>query len=198
MTGAVRKERLAGPRFAAVHASALRFVLAHGAGHGCSGPINGQRLEARKEHLMMSDLYTINDERTVYCRAAMKANDGVWNPVTREWMFHDPNDHANAAAELYRVTRPSAAMREALQAMIADGTAALAWGFDPAEQSTSIDDLDRNEASKLLAAGYAVRRVLGVHPLDDIPKRDDEPAPFDASEFETRARAGRRRRRPGA
>jgi hypothetical protein len=147
---------------------------------------------------MMSDLYTIKDERTVYCRAAMKTNGGVWNPVTREWMFQDPSDHANAVAELYRVTRPSAAMREALQAMIADGTAGLAWGFDPVEQSTSIDDLDRNEASKLLAAGYAVRRVLGVHPLDDVPKSDDEPAASDASEFETRERARRRRRRPGA
>lgn len=147
---------------------------------------------------MMSDLYTIKDERTVYCRAAMKANGGVWNPVTREWMFPDLNDHANAAAELYRVTRPSAAMREALQAMIGDGTAALAWGFDAAAQSTSIDDVDRNEASKLLAAGYAVRRVLGVHPLEDAPKGDDEPAAFDASEFETRERARRRRRRRGA
>ncbi len=147
---------------------------------------------------MMSDLYTIKDERTVYCRGAMKANGGVWNPVTREWMFQDPNDHANATAELYRVTRPSAAMREALHAMITDGTAALAWGFDPAEQSTSIDDLDRNAASKLLAAGYAVRRVLGVHPLEDVPKGDDERPVFDASEFETRERARRRRRRPGA
>jgi hypothetical protein len=147
---------------------------------------------------MMSDLYTINDERTVYCRAAMKANGGVWNPVTCEWMFHDPSDHANAAAELYRVTRPSAAMRETLQTMVADGTAALAWGFDPAEQPTSLDDLDRNEASKLLAAGYAVRRVLGVHPLDDVPKSDDELATFDASEFEARERARRRRRPPGA
>ena len=78
---------------------------------------------------MMSDLYTIKDERTVYCRAAMKANGGIWNPVTREWMFQDPSDHANAAAELYRVTRPSAAMREALEAMIADGTAALGVGL---------------------------------------------------------------------
>jgi hypothetical protein len=145
---------------------------------------------------MMSDLYTINDERTLYCRGAMKANNGVWNPVTREWMFQDPSDHANAAAELYRVTRPSAAMREALQAMIADGTAALAWGFDPVEQSTSIDDMDRNEASKLLAAGYAVRRVLGVHPLEDGTKGGDEPAAFDASEFEPRARERRRRGRP--
>src|SRR5271165_2815402 len=137
---------------------------------------------------MMSDLYTIKDERTVYCRAAMKANGGIWNPVTREWMFQEPNDHANAAAELYRVTRPSTAMREALDAMIADGTAALAWGFDPAERSVSVDDLDRNEASKLLAAGYAVRRVLGVHPLDDI-KPSDDVVSGDASSLDPRNRS---------
>lgn len=140
----------------------------------------------------MSDLYTIKDERTVYCRAAMKANGGHWNAVTQAWMFADPNDHANAAAELYRVTRPSAAMREALEAMVADGTGAQAWGFDPAEQPLSIDALDRVEASKLLAAGYAVRRVLGVHPLDDV-----EPASDDlvgASPLDRRTRRPRRRR----
>ena len=37
-------------------------------------------------------------------------------------------------------------MREALQAMIADGTAALAWEFDPAAQLVSVDELDRSEA----------------------------------------------------
>lgn len=146
----------------------------------------------------MSNLYSIKDERTVYCRAAMKANGGEWNPVTSEWMFRDANDHANAAAELYRVTRSTVAMREALQAMVADGTGALAWGFDPAEKPLAIDDLDRSEASKLLAAGYAVRRVLGVHPLDDVEQPVDEPAAFDASEFEARANARRRRRRPAA
>jgi hypothetical protein len=142
---------------------------------------------------MMSDLHTIKDERTVYCRAAMKANGGIWNPATREWMFQDPSDHANAAAELYRVTRPSAAMREALNAMIADGTAALAWGFDPAEQSVSVDDLDRSEASKLLAAGYAVRRVLGLHPLEDTKPRDDIVL-GDNPTVDTRDRSRRRRR----
>ena len=146
---------------------------------------------------MMSDLYTIKDERTVYCRAAMKANSGIWNPVTCEWMFQDPSDHANAAAELYRVTRPSVAMREALQAMIADGTAALAWGFDPAEQSMSVDDLDRNEASKLLAAGYAVRRVLGVHPLEDPDPSDDVVSATEPN-FDSRDRSRRRRRHSGA
>ncbi len=29
----------------------------------------------------------INDDRTKFCRKAMKANDGVWNPVTSAWMF---------------------------------------------------------------------------------------------------------------
>ena len=146
----------------------------------------------------MSNLYSIKDERTVYCRAAMKANGGEWNPVTSEWMFRDANDHANALAELYRVTRPTIAMREALQSMVADGTGALAWGFDPAEKPLAIDDLDRGEASKLLAAGYAVRRVLGVHPLDDVEQPGEEPVTFDASEFEARENARRRRRRTAA
>jgi hypothetical protein len=142
----------------------------------------------------MSQLYTIKDERTVYCRAAIKTNGGEWNPVTREWIFRDASDHANAVAELYRVTRPTIGMREALQAMVADGTGALAWGFDPVEKPLLIDELDRSEASKLLAAGYAVRRVLGVHPLDDVARPAEEPAAFDASEFEARERARRRRR----
>ena len=146
----------------------------------------------------MSHLYTIKDERTVYCRAAMKANGGEWNPVTREWIFCDADDHANAVAELYRVTRPTVGMREALQAMVADGTGALAWGFDPAEKAFPIDELDRSEASKLLAAGYAVRRVLGVHPLDDAEQAGDEPETFDASEFEAREQTRRRSRRNAA
>jgi hypothetical protein len=140
----------------------------------------------------VSQLYTIKDERTVYCRAAMKTMGGEWNPVTSEWIFRDAHDHANAAAELYRVTRPTIAMCEALQSMVADGTGALAWGFDPAERPLSIHDLDRSEASKLLAAGYAVRRVLGVHPLDETPT--DEPETFQASEFEAGEQARRRRR----
>lgn len=143
---------------------------------------------------MMSDVYSIKDERTVYCRAAMKANGGIWNPATREWMFHDPQDQANAAAELYRVTRPTPAMREALLAMITDGTAAQAWGFDPAERVFSVDDLDRNEASKLLAAGYAVRRVLGTHPLEDPPPTHDDSDPLGTPSQDKPAR-GRRRRR---
>jgi hypothetical protein len=144
----------------------------------------------------MSDLHMIKDERTIYCRTAMKAHGGQWNPITSEWMFNDANDHANALCELYRVTRPSIAMREALQAMISDGTGALAWGFDPVEQPLPLDDLDRTEASRLLAAGYAVRRVLGVHRLDDADHTPEEDV-FDASSFDARTR-GRQRRRSSA
>ena len=140
----------------------------------------------------MSEHYSIKDERTVYCRKAMRANGGVWNPVTSEWLFRDAGDHANALCELYRVTRPSAPMRETLEAMVADGTGALAWGFDPAEQPLEFGELDRTEASKLIAAGYAVRRVLGVHPLEDAePVAGDATA--DASELDRRSRRPRRR-----
>jgi len=142
----------------------------------------------------MPEIYTIKDERTVYCRKAMKANGGEWNPLTRVWMFRDEIDHANALAELYRATRLSVPMLEALQTMISDGTGALAWGFDPAEQPLVLDDLDRNEASKLLAAGYAVRRVLGVHPMEDAEQLSNGDV-FEASGFETRARGRKPRRR---
>jgi hypothetical protein len=145
----------------------------------------------------MSQLHTIKDERTIYCRVAMKANGGEWNPMSGGWMFREVSDHANALSDLYRATRLSVAMREALLTMVADGTGALAWGFDPAEKPLALDDLDRGEASKLLAAGYAVRRVLGVHPLDDVAEIPEDGV-FDASEFEARSHARKRRRRNAA
>ncbi len=65
----------------------------------------------------MTTLYTISDDRTKFCRKAMKANDGVWNPVTSAWMFMKSDDHGNAMCELYRATRPSGAQLEALLSM---------------------------------------------------------------------------------
>lgn len=145
----------------------------------------------------MSNLYTIKDERTVYCREAMRANGGSWNPVMQAWMFANEADHANALSDLYRATRPTQAMREMLNEMIADGTGAVAWGFDPLEQQVAIAELDRADASKMISAGYAVRRVLGVHPLEDAePKPND--GVFDASEFEARAEERRQRRKRNA
>lgn len=141
----------------------------------------------------MDYLYTISDERTIFCRDAMKAQSGVWNPVTRAWMFGDTAAHANALCELYRATRASVAMREALLEMIVDGTAALAWGSDPNETSLDVDALGRRDAARLLQAGHAARRVLGTHSLEY--RSTDEPTEFDASDFELRARGSQRRRR---
>jgi len=145
----------------------------------------------------MTTLYTISDDRTKFCRKAMKAHNGVWNPVTTAWMFRNAGDHANAMCELYRATRPSVAQLETLLAMAADGTGAQAWDFDPSVTLPDFAQFSRDEASRLLSAGYTVRRLLGAHPLEDAPA--DVPSDiFDASAFEERARRGLRRRRSAA
>ncbi len=141
----------------------------------------------------MTTLYTIRDDRTTFCRKGMKAHNGIWNPVTSAWMFTNAGDHANAMCELYRATRPSAAQLEALLSMAVDGTGAQAWDCDPSMKLPDFTQLSRDEASRLLSAGYTVRRLLGTHPLEDVPA--DVPSDvFDASAFEERARGSRRRR----
>ncbi len=145
----------------------------------------------------MTTLYTINDDRTKFCRLAMKAHNGVWNPVTSSWMFTNAGDHANAMCELYRTTRPSAAQLETLLAMATDGTGTQAWDFDPSVTIPDFTQLSRDEASRLLSAGYTVRRLLGTHPLEEQPA-DVASDVFDASAFEERARRGSRRRHTAA
>jgi len=145
----------------------------------------------------MTTLHTISDDRTKFCRKAMKAHNGVWNPVTIAWMFTNGGDHANATCELYRATRPSAAQLETLLSMALDGTGTQAWDFDPSVKIPDFTQLSRNEASRLLSAGYTVRRLLGTHPLEDIPSAVPSDV-FDASAFEDRARRGLRRRRSAA
>ena len=142
----------------------------------------------------MATLYTINDPRTKFCRAEMNANNGVWNPITQAWMFAAAEDAANALSALYRTTRPSVNQREALLEMAADGTGASAWDFDPATDAEWLERLDREKASALLAAGYAVRKLLGRHPLEDVAEPVTGDA-FDVSEFEARAERARKRRR---
>jgi hypothetical protein len=145
----------------------------------------------------MTTLYTIKDDQTKFCRKAMKAHNGAWNPLTTAWMFGNAGDHADALCELYRATRPSAAQLESLLAMASDGTGAQAWDFDPVVTSRDFTQLSRDEASRLLSAGYSVRRLLGTHPLADVgaPIASDI---FDASAFEERARRGSRRRHTAA
>ncbi len=145
----------------------------------------------------MGQIFTINDNRTIFCKSRMAAHNGVWNGVTSTWMFANAGDHANALCELYTATRASIAMRETLGEMILDGTAAAAWGIDPLTETIDVDNLEFAHAQKLLAAGYAARRVLGIHPLED---RDDDRSGFDdeelrAAAFDERARAGTTRRR---
>jgi hypothetical protein len=143
---------------------------------------------------MMATLFTITDPRTKFCRAEMKANNGVWNPITQAWMFAAAEDAANALCALYQTTRPSMYQREALLEMAADGTGASAWDFDPATDAEWFERLDREKASALLAAGYAVRKLLGRHPLEDVAEPVNGDA-FDVSEFEARAERARKRRR---
>ena len=111
----------------------------------------------------MTRLYIISDDRTKFCRKAMKAHGGVWNPVTNVWMFANAGEHGNAVCELFRTTRPSAAQLEALLAMALDGTGALAWDFDPSATLPDFAKLSRDDASLLLSAGYTVRRLLETH-----------------------------------
>jgi hypothetical protein len=148
----------------------------------------------------MGQIFSIEDNRTIYCTPRMRAHNGAWNPVTQAWMFATAGDHANAACELYNATRASLAMRETLHEMLVDGTAVAAWNFDPLTQTIDVDALERAEAQKLLAAGYAARRILGVHPLEDRPvDRASEDDELRNAAFDERARAsdsrGRRRGR---
>ncbi len=144
----------------------------------------------------MAQLHTIDDARTLYCKARMIAHRGVWNPVTKLWMFGNADDCANALCELHKATRASIAMRETLHEMIADGTCVAAWNFDPASDVLDVDALEYAETQRLLAAGYAARRVLGIHPLEDreadLTSDDDE---LQSAAFGERARASSTRAR---
>ena len=100
-------------------------------------------------------------------------------------------------SELYRATRRSVVQLETLLAMAADGTGAQAWDFDPVVDAPDYATLSRDDASRLLSAGYVVRRLLGTRPLEDAPV-DVLSDIFDASAFEERARRRPRRRRSAA
>ena len=143
----------------------------------------------------MGQIFTIDDDRTVYCKARMMAHNGAWNAVRKVWMFGSAGDAANALCELYKATRASIAMRETLHQMVLDGTAAVAWDFDPLTQTIDLDALDYPEASRLLVAGYVARRVLGVHPLEDLDAdRSTDDGLRDVA-FDERARASAARSR---
>ncbi|MFZ1124192.1 MAG: hypothetical protein WAN59_03505 [Candidatus Baltobacteraceae bacterium] len=149
-------------------------------------------------------IYTINDPDTKFAAKAMKACGGAWNPVRKVWMFASIADAADAALELYHVTRATIPMLEELRSMIEDGTAVAAWEYDET-RPLDLEALSFEEAKAMLVAGHQVRRILGVHPLQHVASRDEVLSPQDAAtaelceqQFEQRAqhsRGGRRRRR---
>jgi hypothetical protein len=151
---------------------------------GFVGPIDGAREDARKEKQRMS-IYTISDPDTKFCAAAMRQCGGRWNGVRNVWMFGSIADAADAALELYRATRATIAMREEIQSMIDDGTAVAAWSYDETTP-IDLDGLSFAEAKSMLAAGRQVRRLLGVHPLEDLPA---DPSEEDAASVELREQA---------
>jgi hypothetical protein len=114
------------------------------------------------------------------------------------WLFREEADHANALAEFYRATRATHNQREQLLNMIADGTAMLAWEIDlDALDPWWLDELEDREAQRLIGLGAQAQRVLGHHPLEDLPEEigDDR---FDTSAFEREAEARRARVRSAA
>jgi hypothetical protein len=146
----------------------------------------------------MAEQWTIRDERTTFCVRAMRACGGAWMGQSVGWLFREEDDHANALMELYRATRATPNQREQLLSMIADGTAILAWESDlDALDPCWLEELDCDEARRLIGLGAQARRVLGRHPLEDLPEEvgDDR---FDTSAFEREAEARRARVRSAA
>jgi hypothetical protein len=93
------QEPPSGPHFAPVHGSALRAVLAPRVTRGSCGAIDSERL-GRKEKMDHGNALYDHGPPTKFCRAEMKANNGVWNPITQAWMFAAAADAANALCAL--------------------------------------------------------------------------------------------------
>jgi hypothetical protein len=153
---------------------------------------------AQPQEATMIEQWAIRDERTKFCVHAMRACGGTWMERPVGWLFREEADHANALVELYGSTRATHDQHETLLRMIADGTAILAWEIDlDALDPWWIEELDCDEARRLIGLGAQARRVLGRHPLEDLPEEvgDDR---FDTSVFEREAEARRARVRSAA
>ena len=72
--------------------------------------------------------------------------------------------------------------------MIADGTAVAAWEHDELAPF-DVDSLSRERALEMISEGRRVRRVLGVHALEDQPSIDPELSPEERAYHEFRERA---------
>jgi hypothetical protein len=151
----------------------------------------------RAQEVAMTQDWIINDERTYRCTASMKRNGGRWMPG-QGWVFTSESDCANALTELYRVTRATPNQRACLWRMIADGTAHVSWDMNLDElEAWWAEELEDREAGRLISLGAQARRMLGLHPLEDLPEPvgDDH---FDTSTFERQAQERRDRVRGAA
>jgi hypothetical protein len=146
-----------------------------------------------QQEVTMAEQWTIGDKRTKFCAQAMHACGGAWVGGDIGWLFRSEAEHANALAELYRVTRATHNQRATIWRMIADGTARHAWEIDLDELDPWwLEEMDSDEACRLIGLGAQARRVLGRHPLEDLPEEvsDDR---FDTSAFELEVEARRAR-----
>jgi len=66
-----------------------------------------------------------------------------------------------------------------------------------AKRTRSLSRQNRDEARQLIAEGAKARRVLGIHPLEDLPKEGGDDR-FDTGAFEREAQARRARVRSAA
>ena len=138
-------------------------------------------------------LWVIDDAATRFCTSEMRAHHGYWDAELCLWVFASEQDAANALSVLYRKTRATLAQREAITAMLADGTGQVAWGIDRLPAAW-VSQLDRQEASRLIGQGTEARRVLGRHPLEDQPEPVADQH-FDMAAFERGIEAARARKR---
>jgi hypothetical protein len=148
---------------------------------------------------MTMKLWILDNANTRFCIDDMRANHGKWDGEVGMWTFTTPGDAANALAVLYRVTRATVTQRETLLEMIEDGTAQAAWDADEDALSGGdrIASIDREQASRLIEAGIAARRVLGRRILEEQRPQilGDH---FDTSAFERGLEARRARVRRAA
>jgi len=122
---------------------------------------------------MQTKRWLIKDAATRFCMDDMKANAGEWDTQVGAWVFAIADDAANALSALYDIVhtrRATVAQREILLEMISDGTSYVAWNVDvQAIDGSWLANVSRDEARRLITQGIAARRVLGLHPFEEMP-----------------------------
>ncbi len=141
-------------------------------------------------------LWIIDDSRTRFCKAEMRAFHGRWDPAVNAWSFRNLDDATDALRGLYSLTRATPTQREMLENLIDEGIAAHAWDMNLAslEREAWLAALSREEASAYIGQALAAARLLNNVPFEDrMPKIESDA--FDASAFERGMQQQRTRRK---